>query len=86
MLKFIFWSLLAVNAALFAYGRGYLGHFSGNEHEPQRLLNQQNADKLTIIPADQANNVAASATAAAAASASASDLMSSTRIHFERAR
>ena len=72
MLKFIFWSLLAVNAALFAYGRGYLGHFSGNEHEPQRLLNQQNADKLTIIPADQANNVAASATAAAAASASAS--------------
>jgi len=72
VLKFIFWSLLAVNAALFAYGRGYLGHFSGNEHEPQRLLNQQNADKLTIIPADKANNAAASATAAAAASASAS--------------
>ncbi|MGV7208432.1 SPOR domain-containing protein [Oxalobacteraceae bacterium A2-2] len=49
MLKFIFWSLLALNAALFAYGRGYLGHFSGNEHEPERLKNQLNADKLAII-------------------------------------
>jgi len=51
VLKFIFWSLLAVNAALFAYGQGYLGHFSGNEREPQRLHNQLNADKLVIIPA-----------------------------------
>nr|WP_155463834.1 SPOR domain-containing protein [Duganella radicis] len=64
-MKFIFWSLLAVNAALFAYGRGYLGHFSGNEHEPERLLNQLNADKLAIIPADKAN--AASVAAAPAA-------------------
>jgi hypothetical protein len=55
VLKFIFWSLLAVNAALFAYGRGYLGHFSGNEHEPERLLNQLNADKLAIISAEKAN-------------------------------
>ncbi|MYM66076.1 SPOR domain-containing protein [Pseudoduganella sp. FT55W] len=64
MLKFIFWSLLAVNAALFAYGRGYLGHFSGNEREPERLLNQLNADKLAIISAEKANNAAAAATAA----------------------
>lgn len=70
MLKFIFWSLLAVNAALFAYGRGYLGHFSGNEHEPQRLLNQLNADKLAIVSADKAN-AAAAATAAATAAAPA---------------
>ncbi|SHN42928.1 hypothetical protein SAMN05192549_115104 [Duganella sacchari] len=66
MLKFIFWSLLAVNAALFAYGRGYLGHFSGNEHEPERLLNQLNADKLAIIPADKANAASVAATAPAA--------------------
>jgi hypothetical protein len=46
VLKFIFWSLLAVNAGLYAYGKGYLGHFSGNEREPQRLSNQLNADKL----------------------------------------
>ncbi|MYM34273.1 SPOR domain-containing protein [Duganella sp. FT94W] len=64
MLKFIFWSLLAVNAALFAYGRGYLGHFSGNEREPQRMLNQLNADKLSVIPADQANRAAQAAAAA----------------------
>nr|WP_154382866.1 SPOR domain-containing protein [Duganella guangzhouensis] len=65
VLKFIFWSLLAVNAALFAYGRGYLGHFSGNEHEPQRLLNQLNADKLAIVPADKANAAAVVTPAAA---------------------
>ncbi len=69
MLKFIFWSLVAINAALFAYGKGYLGHFSGNEREPERLLNQLNANKLAIISADKAND--ASATTAAAASAAA---------------
>jgi len=72
VLKFIFWSLLAVNAGLFAYGKGYLGHFSGNEREPQRLSNQLNADKLVIIPEDKANNAsAAAASAAVTASASA---------------
>jgi hypothetical protein len=67
VLKFIFWSLLAVNAALFAYGRGYLGHFSGNEHEPERLLNQLNADKLAIISAEKANAASVAAAAPAAA-------------------
>ncbi|HEX5341878.1 MAG TPA: SPOR domain-containing protein [Duganella sp.] len=66
MLKFIFWSLLAVNAALFAYGRGYLGHFSGNEHEPERLLNQLNADRLAIISAEKANAASVAATTPAA--------------------
>lgn len=65
MLKFIFCSLLAVNAALFAYGRGYLGHFSGNEREPQRMLNQLNADKLSVISADKAHHAAQSAAALA---------------------
>jgi hypothetical protein len=69
VLKFIFWSLLAVNAALFAYGRGYLGHFSGNEREPERLLNQLNADKLSIITADKANAASVAATAPAATEA-----------------
>lgn len=71
MLKFIFWSLLAVNAVLFAYGKGYLGHFSGNEHEPQRLTQQLNADKLTIISADKANDASAAVAAAASAAAAA---------------
>lgn len=56
MLKFIFWSLLAVNAALFAYGQGYLGHFSGSEREPARLVNQLNASQLKIISAEQAGH------------------------------
>lgn len=75
MLKFIFWSLLAVNGALFAYGQGYLGHFSGNEREPARLKNQLNADKLAVIPAEKATaaaSAAASTSASTAASSSAS--------------
>lgn len=54
MLKFLFWILLAINAALFAYGRGYLGNFKGNEREPARLKNQVDADKLRLVPAAQA--------------------------------
>jgi hypothetical protein len=69
VLKFIFWSLVAVNAALFAYGKGYLGHFSGNEREPQRLANQLNAAKLVIIPAEKANSASAATAAAASAAA-----------------
>ncbi len=72
MLKFIFWSLLAVNAGLYAYGQGYLGHFSGNEREPQRLSNQLNADKLVIISEEKANSANSSNSANSANSASAS--------------
>lgn len=61
MLKLIFFLLLAANAAVFAYGRGYLGSYSGNEHEPARLKNQQNADKLHIITAQQANDAVSAA-------------------------
>ena len=55
---------------MFAYGQGYLGHFSGNEREPARLKNQLNADKLAVIPAGKAT-AAASAAASAAAPAAA---------------
>ncbi|WP_374358781.1 SPOR domain-containing protein [Pseudoduganella danionis] len=72
MLKFIFWSLLAVNAGLYAYGKGYLGHFSGNEREPQRLSNQLNADKLLIISEEKANNASGVNSASAAAASAAS--------------
>jgi hypothetical protein len=72
VLKFIFWSLVAINGALFAYGQGYLGHFSGNEREPARLQHQLNADKLAVIPAEKANAAAASSASAAAASGAAS--------------
>jgi SPOR domain len=61
VLKIYFGVLLAVNAALFAYGKGYLGHFDSEEHEPARLKNQLNAKALTVIPASRA----AASTAAA---------------------
>ena len=65
MLKICFGVLLAVNAALFAYGQGYLGHFDSEEHEPARLKNQLNAKALTVIPAARANALAAAAPQAA---------------------
>jgi hypothetical protein len=71
VLKFIFWSLVAINAALFAYGKGYLGHFSGNEREPERLLKQLNADKLAIISPEKANDASAATAAASSAAAGA---------------
>lgn len=61
MLKLLFFLLLAANAALFAYGEGYLGHFSGSEREPARLRHQQNADKLTQLSAAQAQAKVAAA-------------------------
>jgi hypothetical protein len=67
VLKLIFWLLLAVNGVLYAYGQGYLGHFSGNEREPARLKNQQNADKLVVIPPAKANAAVATPLAAAVA-------------------
>lgn len=48
MLKFIFWTLLCLNAALFAYGQGLLGNFKASEREPARLKNQINTDKLRL--------------------------------------
>ncbi|WGG49752.1 SPOR domain-containing protein [Rugamonas sp. DEMB1] len=71
MLKFIFWSLLAANAALFAYGQGYLGHFSGNEREPARLRNQLNGGRLTLVSAERANGAAAAADTAGSPAAAA---------------
>jgi hypothetical protein len=69
VLKICFGVLLAVNAALFAYGQGYLGHFDSEEHEPARLKNQLNAKALTVIPASRANALVAAAPEPASPSA-----------------
>lgn len=78
MLRFAFWSLLALNGALFAYGQGYLGA-GGEEHEPARVKRQFNTPKLVLLGAEQAqaralaqapsNTAAATTTATAAAPA-----------------
>lgn len=48
MLKLIFWTVLSLNAALFAYSQGMLGSYKASEREPQRLRNQLNTDKLVL--------------------------------------
>jgi len=80
VLKFIFWSLVAINAALFAYGKGYLGHFSGNEREPERLLNQLNANQLAIISPEKANDASAAAASAAASTKPAPEVLACVEI------
>jgi hypothetical protein len=49
VLKFAFWSLLALNALLLAYSQGVFGR--GEEHEAARLKNQLNPGKLRLVPA-----------------------------------
>lgn len=59
MLKFLFFTLLAANAALFAVGQGYVGNMADGEREPVRLKGQANARALKVIPATQALAAAA---------------------------
>jgi hypothetical protein len=50
VLKFIFWSLLCINAALFAFSRGYLGNIQPSLREPGRIAKQLNTDQLQLLP------------------------------------
>ena len=54
MLKFVFWALLAANAALLAYGQGVLGQPEAGEHEPARLKNQLAPERITQLTAVEA--------------------------------
>lgn len=60
MLKFVFWALVAVNAALFAYREGYLGQAGAEDHEPLRLKNQLASERLVLLTDSEAK-LAASA-------------------------
>ena len=73
MLRFAFWSLLFLNAALFAYGQGYLGTGNGDDHEPARLNRQFNTPKLVVLTAEQAQAAAKAAPAPTAPGDSAND-------------
>lgn len=73
MLRFAFWSLLFLNAALFAYAQGYLGTGNGIEHEPARLKRQFNTPKLVVLTAEQAAVAAKAAPAPAAPGDAAAD-------------
>lgn len=49
MLKFVFVCLLVVNGALAAFQLGWLDGLLRGGHEPERLRNQINADKVRIL-------------------------------------
>jgi hypothetical protein len=51
MLKFLFWTLLLANAGLAAYQFGYLDTLLPNGHEPGRLGQQIQPDRLRLVPA-----------------------------------
>ncbi|MES2036852.1 MAG: SPOR domain-containing protein [Pseudomonadota bacterium] len=61
MLRFFFWSLLILNAFLLAFNLGYLGHWSLDTHEPERLKKQHHADQLKLLTATEATSPAESA-------------------------
>jgi hypothetical protein len=60
LLRFSFWSLLLLNAVLFAYGQGYLGA-AKSDREPARLKRQFNTAKLTLLSREQAEAAAKAA-------------------------
>jgi hypothetical protein len=67
VLRFVFWSLLFLNAALFAYAQGYFGTTKGNEEERARILPQLDAGKLRLLSSEQADAAAKPAPTAVAA-------------------
>lgn len=71
MLRFAFWSLLFLNAALFAYAQGYFGTNRGNEEERARIKPQLEPAKLRILSSEQAGAVAKLAPAASGQPAAA---------------
>ena len=64
MLRFVFWSLLFLNAALFAYAQGVFGTNKGNEEERARIKPQLDAGKLRLLSSEQAGAAAKPAPAA----------------------
>ena len=65
-MKFLFWSLLCLNGTLFAYGKGYLGSFKGNQHEPARIKNALNAERINLITLPEAQALVRAASLEAA--------------------
>jgi cell division protein FtsN len=70
VLRFVFWSLLLLNAALFAYAKGFLGNSKGSEEERARIKPQLEAARLTVLTNAQAE-AAKAAPAASPESSSA---------------
>ena len=70
MLRFVFWSLLFLNAIVFAYAKGLLGTNTASDEERARIKPQLEAARLTLLTNEQAE--AARVTPASASTAEAS--------------
>ena len=55
MLRIVFWSLLFLNAALFAYAQSYSGTSKGSEEERARIKPQLEPGKLVLLTNAQAD-------------------------------
>ncbi len=51
MVRFLFWSLLLLNGGLLAYNLGWLGKFSLDTHEPERLKKQHHTEQISLLSA-----------------------------------
>lgn len=71
MLKIVFLLLLLANGVLFAFHQGYLESVSPSGHEPERMKNQLNADKIRLVATPAVPAVPASADAVNPAQAQA---------------
>ena len=58
MLRFFFWSLLVINTMMLALNMGWLGQWSLDTHEPERLKMQHHADQLHLVTASAASALA----------------------------
>ena len=71
MLRFVFWSLLFLNAIVFAYAKGLLGTTTASEEERARIKPQLEAARLTLLTNEQAAKATPASPAAVEASAPA---------------
>jgi hypothetical protein len=71
VLRFVFWSLLFLNAIVFAYAKGLLGTNTASEEERARIKPQLEAARLILLTNEQAEAVKPASAAAAEASAPA---------------
>jgi hypothetical protein len=69
VLRFVFWSLLFLNAALFVYAQGFMGSSKGSEEERARIKPQLEPARLTLLTSAQAEAAKAVPVAPAAAEA-----------------
>lgn len=65
MLRFVFWSLLVLNAALLVYAQGFMGNSRGSEEERARIKPQLEPARLALLTNEQAEAAKAAPAAAA---------------------